>query len=241
MTYEHLRQFPAALKTYDRLLDILPNDPDVIASEAWIYQAQGNLERAGKLLVSIDPAARSLSAFVTKMEQLVLERHLDEAIRLTRSQLTESRDLAERERLSVQLALIGIQKCDGDIAGARASAQQLLTVVEPASKKTPDDAFFASALSGIYATLGDKDAAIREAERAITLVPTDKDAVEGPDFEERLAAVAAEIGDKNRAIAMLQRLLEIPGSLTPAILRLEPMWDPLREDPRFQKLCEEKH
>ena len=90
--------------------------------------------------------------------------------------------------------------------------------------------------------LGQKDAAIKEAERAITLLPSGKDAVDGPRAEENLAFVEVLVGDKNRAIPRLQRLLEIPYSncLTPALLRLHPQWDPLRGDPAFQKLCEEK-
>jgi hypothetical protein len=91
--------------------------------------------------------------------------------------------------------------------------------------------------------LGQKDAAIKEAERAITLLPSGKDAVVGPRAEENLALVEVLVGDKNRVIPRLQRLLEIPytDSLTPALLRLHPQWDPLRGDPRFQKLCEEKN
>jgi hypothetical protein len=90
--------------------------------------------------------------------------------------------------------------------------------------------------------LGQKDAAIKEAERAITLLPSGKDAVEGPRNEENLAFVEVLVGDKNRAIPRLQHLLETPygNFLTPALLRLDPTWDPLRADPAFQKLCEEK-
>ena len=130
----------------------------------------------------------------------------------------------------------------GDIAGARATAQQLLPPLETFDKKDPDNPPFATALSLIHAFLGEKDAAIKEAERAITLLPSMKDAVDGPAFEENLAFVEARVGEKNRAIPRLQRLLTIPYSncLTPALLRLDPKWDPLRGDPRFQKLCEEK-
>ncbi len=109
-------------------------------------------------------------------------------------------------------------------------------------KKDPDNPPFATALSLIHAVLGEKDAAIKEAERAVTLLPSAKDAVDGPSYEENLAFAEAMAGEKDRAIPRLRHLLEIPYSdrLTPALLRLDPKWDSLRGDPRFQKLCEEK-
>ena len=97
-TYSMLRQFPAALKIYDRVLDILPNDPDTVASEARIYQAEGNLEQAGKLLAGVNAQTPSFIAFLTKMDQLFLERHFDEAIRLIHGRLTEFRDVSDFER-----------------------------------------------------------------------------------------------------------------------------------------------
>ncbi len=241
-TYAMLRQFPAALKTYDRVLDLVPNDPDTLASEAAIYQAEGNLEQAGKLLASVNAQTPSLTAFLPKVNQLFLERHFDEAIRLIHSRLTESRDLSEFERLFEPLFLVIAQKYAGDVSGARAIAQQMLSPLETVGQKAPDSPFFALGLSEIHAALGEKDAAIKEAERATMLLPSGKDAVEGPSYEEHLAAIEAEFDDKNRAIPRLQHLLTIPyvNCLTPALLRLDPKWDPLRGDPRFQKLCEEK-
>src|SRR5256886_2644626 len=241
-TYAMLRQFPAALKTYDRVLDIVPNGLDTVASEAKIYQAQGNLEQAGKLLRGINAQTPSFNAFLTKTNQLFLERHCDEAIRLIHTRLPESSDLPDFESLADQMFLALAQQCVGDITGARATAQQLLPALDTLSKKDTNNAIFAVVLSLIHAVLGEKDASIKEAERAITLLPSGKDAVDGPGYEENLASVEAMVGDKNRAIPRLQRLLEIPytNCLTPALLRLDPKWDPLRSDPSFQKLCEEK-
>ena len=171
-TYAMLRQFPAALKIYDRLLDIVPNDPDTFAFEAGIYQAEGNLEQAGKLLAGVNAQTPSLHAFETKMDQLFLERHFDDAIRLIHSRLTESRDLSDIERGFNQFLLVLAQEYAGDIAGARATAQQVLGPLETLCQKDPDNPNFAQVLSIIHAVLGQKDAAIKEAERAITLLPS---------------------------------------------------------------------
>src|SRR5438093_8735530 len=176
-TYAMLRRFPAALKTYDRVLDIVPNDPDTVAFEARIYQAEGNLEQAGKLLIGVNAKTPSFIAPQTKMDQLFLERQFDDAIRLIHSRLTEYRDLSDIERLFHQFLLVLAQENAGDIAGARATAQQVLGPLETLCQKDPDNTNFAQVLSIIHAVLGQKDAAIKEAERAITLLPTVKDAV----------------------------------------------------------------
>src|SRR4030095_13298890 len=82
VTYAQLREFPKALKLYDRVLDITPTDPDVMASKALICQAQGNLQEAAKLLSEIDWQARNAITFQVKIKQLTLERNYGEAIRL---------------------------------------------------------------------------------------------------------------------------------------------------------------
>ena len=141
-----------------------------------------------------------------------------------------------------------VHRVAGDTAQAKAFAEQARNTIEPLRKEQPDNAFVAAALAVAYAMLDEKDSALNEAQRAITLLPSNKDRLSGPAFEENLALVEMIIGENTRAIATLTRLLQTPYGgwlysptpITPALLRLDPIWDPLRSDPVFQKLCEEK-
>jgi hypothetical protein len=172
-----------------------------------------------------------------KMNQLFLERHFDEAIRLIHNRLTEFRDLSDLERLVNPFFLAFAQEYAGDTVGARATAQQTVGPLETLCQKDPDNPNFAQVLSLTRAVLGQKDAAIKEAQRAITLLPSEKDAVDGPRVEESLASVEVLVGDKNSAIPRLQHLLEIPyaNCLTPALLRLHPAWGSIARRSRFPK------
>jgi hypothetical protein len=110
--------------------------------------------------------------------------------------------------------------------------------------RQPGNAFVAAALAVAYAMLDEKQSAISEAQRAITLLPSTKHRLAGPAFEENLALVEMIVGENSRAISTLTRLLQTPyggwlyslALITPALLRLDPIWDPLRGDPAFQKL-----
>jgi predicted Zn-dependent protease len=141
-----------------------------------------------------------------------------------------------------------VQRVAGDTAQAKAAAEQARNTLEPLSKEQPDNAFVAAALAVAYAMLDEKNSALNEAQRAMTLVPSNKDRLSGPAFEENLALVETIIGENSRAISTLTRLLQTPhggwlyspAPITPALLRLDPLWDQLRVDPVFQKLCAEK-
>jgi len=120
-------------------------------------------------------------------------------------------------------------------------------MLESLCKNQPDNALLAAGLSLANAVLGEKELALKEAERAITLSPSIKDRMRGPACEEILALVETMVGENSRAISTLTRLLQTPysswlysGPVTASLLRLDPFWDPLRSDPAFQKLCEEK-
>jgi TolB-like protein/Tfp pilus assembly protein PilF len=247
-TYAALRQFPTALKLYDRALDILPNELVLMALKASIYQAQGNLQEAAKLLVQVNAQTNSDLAARIKLAQFRLERNQTEAIRFVQARHARLRFASGIDKGMKQGGLALIQRVTGDTASAKAAAEQARNTLEPLSKNQPDNAFVPAALAVDYAILDEKSSALNEAQRAITLVPSSKDRLSGPGYEENLALVEMIIGENSRAISTLARLLQTPyggwlynpAPITPALLRLDPLWDPLRADPAFQKLCEEK-
>ena len=247
-TYDALRQFPAALKLYNRALGILPNEVSLMALKANIYQAQGNLQESAKLLVQVNAQTDSDMAVRVKLAQLRLERNQTEAVRFVQPREARLRFASEIEKGAKQGGLALIQRLAGDTASAKASAEQARNTLEPLSKDQPDNPFVAAALAVAYAILDEKSSALNEAQRAIALVPSSKDRLSGPGYEENLALVETIIGENSRAITTLTRLLQTPyggwlynpAPVTPALLRLDPLWDPLRADPAFQKLCEEK-
>jgi serine/threonine protein kinase/Tfp pilus assembly protein PilF len=249
-THSELRQFPTALKFYDRALDITPNDPDVTAYKASIYQGEGNLQEAAKLLSEVNAQTPSSIAFRSKITELRLERNLGEAIRLLQARQTQFHFADEFDKGNSQIWLAWTQRLNGDTAGAKVTAAQARNTLEPLCNDQPDNAFFVAALSWPNALLGEKEAALNDAERAVMLLPSIKDRLWGPSFEENLAVIQMWVGENSRAISTLTRLLQTPylgwtygfgrTPVTPALLRLDPHWDPLRADPAFQKLCEEK-
>jgi len=245
VTHTALRQFPPALKLYDRALDIVPNDPDLMASKASIYQAQGNLAQAAKALSEINTQTPSWHAFRIKINQLRLERNYGEAIRLLQAQQASR---IEIENVSKQVLLALTQRLDGDTVDANVTVEQMRDPLEALCKNRPENPVFAVALSFANAVLGQNDSALKGAERAVMLFPSNKDRLNGPGFEEIQALIQTVVGENNGAISTLTRLLQTPYSssfyfqipITPALLRLDPVWDPLRSDPAFQKLCQEK-
>jgi TolB-like protein/class 3 adenylate cyclase/Tfp pilus assembly protein PilF len=250
-TYTMLRQFPAALKLYDRALDIKPNDPDIMAAKASIYQAQGNLQEAARLLSQISAQTPSSDTVLIKINQLRLERNYSEAVRLLQARLAQFHYDSQDSKSYDQVGLALIQHLAGDTAGARVTAEHVRNTVDQLYRDQPDNvsrAMRAARLSQAYAAMGQKDSALEAAERAIILYPRAEDAVSGPYFEEGLAVVQTICGENSRAIATLTQLLQTPYKswvyvlppITPALLRLDPFWDPLRADPAFQKLCQEK-
>jgi serine/threonine-protein kinase len=246
--YAQVRQFPTALKLYDRALDTIPNDQGVIAGKASIYQAQGNLQQAANLVSEIVGPTYNEDTLRIKLTHLRLERNYGEGIRFLQTQLTQFQTGFEYDKGWEQVALAVMQRLAGDIAGAKVTAGEARNTFEQLYRDQPDNPVFAAWLSQAYAVIGQRDSALALAEHAIDLVPSANDRLNGPGLEENLAFIHAMFGENSRAISTLTQLLQTPyyswvssiAPVTPALLRLDPIWDPLRSDPAFEKLCEEK-
>ncbi len=243
-TYGMRRQFPAALKLYDRALDITPNDPDVMAAKGSIYQAQGDLQEAARLLSQINEHTPAEETFHIKITQARLERNYGECVRLLQAREAEFASESQYEKALNPVWLAFMQRVAGNTAGAKITAERARNTLEPLYRHQPDNFVFAASLSQIYAAMGQKQSALKAAEESIVLLPSAKDRVSGPSLEQNLALIQAIFGENTRAISTLTQLLQTaygswlydPVPITPALLRLDPFWDPLRGDPRFEKI-----
>jgi serine/threonine protein kinase/Tfp pilus assembly protein PilF len=242
------RRFPEALRKLDQVLNITPDDVDTLAAKAAIAQAQGDLPRAAALLAPLRPAADLNQALETQVYQAILERRPAQIIPRLKEILAKPDPALGFFNGELRLWLGWAQEVSGDHASAQESWRQARSELEFFLKEQPENYRLIGDLALTNVGLGDKATALALVERAMAVIPIEKDALFGPIPVEFLARVAAQLGERDRAISALQKLLSIPYSgapaadvpLTPALLRLDPMFDPLRNDPRFQKLCEEK-
>src|SRR5207302_6901344 len=208
-------------------------------------QAQGDLPRAAALLAPLRPAADLYQVLETQVYQGTLERRTAAVIPRLKEILAKPDPALGYINGELRFCLGWAQEVAGDHAAARESWRQARSELEPFLKEQPENFALIGDLALTNMGLGDTAAAVALSERAMGANPIDKDAVNGAISLEIRARVAAQTGEPDRAIPALRKLLSIPNQgamgmpLTPALLRLDPMFDPLRNDPRFQKLVEQ--
>jgi eukaryotic-like serine/threonine-protein kinase len=245
-TYGMLRRFPEALAAVDRALTLEPANTEALGLKASIFWATGHLQAVERLLANpvTEPLMPGSSTVPVRGVQALFQRRYAAAIEIFSSAVaaeTKRGEPSGNEKLFLGLS----QQRAGDVAAARATYEDAVQDIRRDLEKVAPGTYAASAthaaLGLAHAGLGDAASAIAEGQKAMAIYPTSKDPFGGPEREQNMAKIYAVLGDADHAIPILKRLLQIPSGfamfLTPATLRLDPVWDQIRNNPRFQELA----
>ncbi len=247
LSFVHLRRFSEAIKKLDQVLNVTPDDIDTLALKGSIAQAEGDLARAATFLNTIHATPDHSTALETQAYQALLERRPERMIAPLNAFLLKPDPSLGYINGELRFWLGWLQRASGDEQAARMTWQAACKELEGFFEVQSGNLMLLSDLALTRASLGEKDEALALAAQAAAACPLEKDAVSGPMAIEILARVIALTGDTERATAAVEQLLTLPYDgtlglsvpLTPALLRLDPMFDSLRNNARFQRLISE--
>ena len=239
--YAMQRNFGAANKTVDRALELNPNGIGLweikiklaIAEKGDFSVYEQALEKVKSLPMSREERLKILAV---QADLLLFERKYDQVLQLAESVPDDSFATIPGSLAGKYFAIGIAQKGLGDDAAARPAFVKAKNILEEQVRQKPDDPGLHVQLAKLLAWLGEKDAAIAEAQRASDLRPESKDAFDGPRITEEVAQVYTILGDNARAIELLDGLLSRATGVTLQNLKVNPAWDPIRSDPAFQAL-----
>ena len=239
--YQMLRDYQKANETIDRALALNPTGLEPLEVKSKLAIAENGdfsvAEKAFDVVKSVPMSKeQKLKTTGSRIDVFLLERKYREALEMA-ERIPDDDLKAFLPHLWSKYFYIGFaRKGLHDEAGARAAFLKAKAVAEEQVKRTPDAEESHIQLAKALAFLDERDAAVAEAQRASELRPESKDAFGGPEVMESVAQVYAILGEKDRAIEVLDGLLSRPSGMTVQTLKINPIWDPLRNDPRFQTL-----
>ena len=239
-SYVALRNFETADKVIDRGIIASPQSFQPRALKGFINILwKGDLSAAKEVFSSV-PAAADPNGLITWAQAwlLMLERKYPDALqKLERypgeTMFTTTTAPSPKAYLRGMIYLL-----QGDKTKAQTELEHALVVSEKLLREAPDDPARHAQHGLILAALGQKGEAIGEGKRAIELLPESQDALDGPQSTTALAEIYAWTGESDEAFRLLDHLLAVPSNITTPVLKLDPAWDPLRHDPRFQALID---
>ena len=238
--YMAVRNFEAADKTVDRAIAVAPKSFAVTALKAYLAAAwKGDLSVVEKQSAPI-PEDVDPSGLVTfeRYWVLTLQRKFPEALAVVQKFPRET--LITYTTAPAPKAFLegNIHFLEGDKPRSQAEFEKARVISEQLLRDAPEDPARHAQHGFILAALGRKEEAIAEGKRAVALLPESQDAFDGPRGTAALAQIYAWTGESDEAFRLLDHLLSVPNGLAVPMLKLDPAWDPLRKDPRFQALIE---
>ena len=240
LNYIALRNFDAADKTLDRAIAAAPQAFGPVAFKAYVaVLSKGDLTLAEKQLSSIaaDSDPNGMVAFA-QWWLLMLQRNFPEALAVAEKFPGETLMIETTAPVPKALLKGIIHSLQGDRPKAQVELEQARIISDNLLREAPEDAARHAQHGLILAALGQKQEAIAEGKRAVKLLPESQDAMDGPKIAASLAQIYALTGESDEAFRLLDHLLQVPNGLTVPTLKLDPVWDPLRKDPRFQALID---
>jgi TolB-like protein/cytochrome c-type biogenesis protein CcmH/NrfG len=238
-----VRDWPGSQRIVDEALQIWPGDLNLLGIKAQIFQANGQLDEAQLIVDKLKPDRLDYDAVGAVWYQAKLQRKPATALKVFEPLARRTDSLREWMR---DAQIFGeLQELSGNTAAARATFSTVRDATEAILREQPEHVRSLSLLSSALARLRERDAALQAIDKAISIQANDARAQ--PYYQETKARILAHFGDKDGALGILSHLLEISYEgglfgppLTLTLLRLDPDWDNLRGDPRFEKLCQEK-
>jgi TolB-like protein/cytochrome c-type biogenesis protein CcmH/NrfG len=233
---------PAYTQKYmRRALDLSPQNATLVSQLAVSYQMSGDIKQAQTVLDSVQPQDGDSFYFGVLANNAIYLRDYQPAIATFQSHLKNLRT-SDSYFPNYENYLADLQRHSGNIPAATTIYRKAKADAEELLRSQPKNADLLDTLAWAETWLGDKSSALKHAREAVVLMPASKEPRVGPSYEDTFARIQAQLGEKDAAITALQHLLVTSYSspvVTPALLRLDPDWDNLRGDPRFEKLCQE--
>ncbi|HKK08771.1 MAG TPA: tetratricopeptide repeat protein, partial [Gemmatimonadota bacterium] len=244
LSYQSLRRYAEADTIYARAMALARDPTDDQVARAWnTFIWKGDLQPVRSALARLQPGSDRYRAAVSGREYVQwLDRDFDAAIRTTRSDTAA--DWADPNNIVLprELQLGWAYQAAGQTDAAREVYAAVRARMRTELARRPDVPDLHLGLAFAEAGLGMKDEAVRDGRRAAEMMPPGRDAVTGPGYLCYLAQVYVRVGRKEPALQLLRRLVDLPagGIVSPAILRTDPVWDPIRDEPGFRALLADR-